>query len=196
MPHLILRVHDKAVNPRLATFHLLITQPAGSQSPKLSSAVAAPPAATAPAATTPAATPPAAPVVVGLIRFTGDVTRESSMAMEDKVGALKKAAGITTFVILIDSGGGASAEGESLAALLLQRSLRNVKILAYVVNQACSAAYQEIYCCKSASIGPHFYDFKKALVTSGKRKAGNPLKENKRPNHPPREIPQLKVYTA
>ena len=35
MPHLILRVHDKAVNPQLATFHLLITQPAGSQSLKL-----------------------------------------------------------------------------------------------------------------------------------------------------------------
>ena len=35
MPHLILRVHDKAVNPRLATFHLLITQPAGSQSLQL-----------------------------------------------------------------------------------------------------------------------------------------------------------------
>ena len=80
-------------------------------------------------------------------------------------------------VILIDSCGGASAEGESLAALLLQRScikkrekfekipnfvflefcfrsLRNLKFLAYVVNQACSAAYQlaascqEIYCRK------------------------------------------------
>ena len=116
MPHLILRVHDKAVNPRLATFHLLITQPAGIQSPKLSSAVVAPPAATPPAAP---------PVMVGLIRFTGDVTRESSMAMEDKVEALKKAAHITTLVILvilIDSGGGASAEGKSLAALLLQRS--------------------------------------------------------------------------
>ena len=56
----MLKVHDKAVNPRLATFHLLITEPVGSQS----SAAAAPPAAT-----TPAATPPAAPVVVGLIRF-------------------------------------------------------------------------------------------------------------------------------
>ena len=93
MPHLILRVHDKAVNPRLATFHLLITQPAGIQSPKLSSAVVAPPAATPPAAP---------PVMVGLIRFTGDVTRESSMAMEDKVEALKKAAHITTLVILIE----------------------------------------------------------------------------------------------
>ena len=50
----MLKVHDKAVNPRLATFHLLITEPVGSQS----SAAAAPPAATT----------PAAPVVVGLIR--------------------------------------------------------------------------------------------------------------------------------
>ena len=55
----MLKVHDKAVNPRLATFHLLITEPVASQS----SAAAAPPAATPPAATT-----PAAPVVVGLIR--------------------------------------------------------------------------------------------------------------------------------
>ena len=88
---------------------------------------------------------------------------------------------------------------ESLwAALLLQRSPRNLKILAYMVNQACSAAYQlaascqEIYCRKSASVGcfdSHFYGFKKALVTSAKRKAGNPLKENKLPSRPPREIP-------
>ena len=60
----MLKVHDKAVNPRLATFHLLITEPVASQS----SAAAAPPAATPPAATPPAATTPAAPVVVGLIR--------------------------------------------------------------------------------------------------------------------------------
>ena len=44
------------------------------------------------------------------------------MAMEDKVEALKKAAHITTMVILIDSGGGASAEGESLATLQPQES--------------------------------------------------------------------------
>ena len=58
--------------------------------------------------------------------------------------------------------------------------------MAYVV-QACSAAYQlasacqTIYCRRSAAvgcIGSHLYEVRKAVVTSGKRKIGNPSSES------------------
>ena len=69
--------------------------------------------------------------------------------------------------------------------MLLQRSLRGVKVLAFVI-QACSAAYQlasacqTIYCRRSAAVGclgTHIYEVRKAVVTSGKRKIGNSSSE-------------------
>ena len=68
--------------------------------------------------------------MVGLIRFNGEVCAASSLSMEEKIEAFKKLADVTTLVILINFPGGASVEGENLAALLLQRSLRGVKVLA------------------------------------------------------------------
>ena len=70
--------------------------------------------------------------------------------------------------------------------MLHQRSLRSVKVLAFVI-QACSAAYQlasacqTIYCRRSAAVGclgTHIYEVRKAVVTSGKRKIGNPSFES------------------
>ena len=117
MPYLILRVDDAAVDRRQSTIHLLITQPGPAKE------VSSSDAATSLDFPSPA---PAAPVVVGLIRFTGDVCVASSLFMEEKIEAFKKTADVTTLVILIDSAGGASVEGENLAALLLQRSLREI----------------------------------------------------------------------
>ena len=106
--------------------------------------------------------------------------------MEEKIEAFMKLADVTTLVILINSPGGASVEGENLAALLLQRSPRGVKVLACMI-QACSAAYQlasacqTIYCRRSAAVGclgTHIYEVRKAVVTSGKRIIGNPTFES------------------
>ena len=71
MPYLILRVDDTAVDCRQSkTIHLLITQPGPAKE------VSSSDAATSMDFPSPA---PAAPVVVGLIRFTGDVCAASSL---------------------------------------------------------------------------------------------------------------------